>query len=123
MANTTFRFIRGASQDNTARTITQDMRSVTYASTLAFVPIAQQNLIQVTQLTGAVTVTIDTTQGYVGDTCRLIFAADGTNRTVTFSTGFAVSASTLVVVASKYGSIDLVWNGVAWQETTRALTA
>jgi len=130
---TTPRFTPGPGQDNTARTITQDFQNPAYAATLSIVPVQQETLVQVQELTGNVTVNIATTVGasfnsapvgpYVGDEIVLLFAADSSNRTVTWGTGIAASASTLVVTASKFGSAKFMFNGAEWQETGRTLTA
>jgi hypothetical protein len=50
------------------------------------------------------------------------FAADATIRVVTFSTGFQ-SAGTASVAASKFGTVVFKFNGTAWIEKSRALTA
>lgn len=118
----TSRFTPGANQDNTLRTVTQDYKNPVYASTIALSPSQAYTLVNFQQLTGALSVTANATNPYVGDEMDLIFAADTSNRVVTFSTGFA-SAGTLTVVASKYGSIKFIFNGTVWQEVSRALTA
>lgn len=122
MPNTNgYRFIRGANQDNTARTQTQDMRTLTYAATIALKPVAQQNLFMVA-LTGALTVTADIVNPKWGDVIEMQFAADGTNRVVTFTTGFA-TAGTLTVVANKFGNMIFTFTDNGWIETGRTLTA
>jgi hypothetical protein len=116
------RFTRGAGQDNTFRTVTQDAQTITYGATLALIPTEQVNLFQIGQLTGALTLTSSNTNLYVGDIVRILFSADASNRIVTFSTGFAVSG-TLTVTASKFGFVDFIYNGVSLQEMGRAVTA
>lgn len=120
----TTRFTPGANQDNTFRTMTQDYKNPAYASTLALVPNASYTLVLVQQLTGALSITagVLNANAFIGDEMDILFAADASNRVVTFSTGFA-SAGTLTVVASKFGSIKFIFNGTAWVEVSRALTA
>lgn len=123
MPNTNpFRFASGVNQDNTYRVATNAQSTLTYASTIAVVPNAYTNTYLLT-LTGAATLTISTVTPSLGDQAQFVFAASGANETVTFSTGFAVSASTLVVVSAKFGSIDFTFNGTVWVETGRSLTA
>ena len=118
----TLRFIAGAGQDNTLRTVTQDASILPYAATIAIVPVQQQNLYQVAQLTGTATINATVTNLYIGDTVRFLFSADATARVVTFGTNF-VSAGTLSVTASKASHIDFIFNGTALQEMGRATTA
>lgn len=121
--STTARVQPGTYNDCTGRLITQDYQTPSYAATVALLPTAQFTNVIVGALTGALTITADTTAPLVGDEMCIVFSASGANRTVTFSTGFAVSASTLVVVSAKYGTISLIFNGTAWVEVTRSLTA
>lgn len=116
------RFLRGAGQDNTLRTVTQDAQQVAYAATIAIVPTEGINLVQVAQLTGALTMTATVTKLYIGDIVRVMLSADATNRIVTFSTGFA-SAGTITVTASKFAFVDFIFNGTSLQEMGRAVTA
>ena len=95
-----FRFVRGANQDNTLRAMTQDAKAVAFASTIAIVPIQSDNLFQVAQLTGAATINAVISDLYIGDKVRVLLSADSTTRVVTFGTGF-VSAGTVTVPASK----------------------
>jgi hypothetical protein len=118
----TLRFIAGAGQDNTFRTVTQDAIQPAYIATLAITPVQQLNLIAPAVLTGAMTINATVTQLYIGDIVRCMFVADTTNRVVTFGTGMA-SAGTLTVLASKYGFVDFMFNGTVLQEMGRALTA
>jgi len=123
MANTNgFRFIRGKSQDNTARTITQDMFNLAYAATLKVITTAQQTTVTIGQLTGALTLTFDTTQPYIGDILQVLFAADGTNRTVTFGTNIK-SSGTLTITASKFGAAEFIFDGTNWIQLTATATA
>lgn len=116
------RFTPGANQDNTLRTATQDYLNPAYAASIALKPSQGYTLVNVQQLTGALTVTAAVVAPFIGDELELLFAADGTNRVVTFGTGFA-SAGTLTVVATKFGTAKFVFNGTSWIERSRALTA
>ena len=118
----TFRFLRGAGQDKTLRTITQDSLAVAYAATIAVNPIEQRNLYQIAQLTGTLTINATITSLYIGDVVRFLFSSDGTARVVTFGTGF-LSAGTASITASKTGYVEFMFNGTALQEVCRAVTA
>ena len=114
MANTPL-FTPGANQDKTLRAATRDYQAPAYAATLNIVATEGTTLVNVGALTGNVTVNVGVgstaTPPYIGAKLEILFAASGANRTVTFGTGLAVSAGTLVVVSAKFGSIDLVFNG------------
>jgi pyruvoyl-dependent arginine decarboxylase (PvlArgDC) len=118
----TLRFTRGAGQDKTFRTVTQDAQQVAYAASIAITPVEQVNLVQVAQLTGALTLTAVVTNLFIGDIVRVLFSADATNRVVTFSTGFA-TAGTVTVTASKFAFVEFIFNGASLQEMGRAVTA
>ena len=123
MASTTKRFVSAPNQDNTYSVVTRDNQYPAFASTYNVETYADITTIQPALLTGAVTVNIDTTYCQIGDTVEFLFKNDGTSRTVTFGTGCAVSASTLVTVAGKYGSIKFKYFGDLWVELGRSLTA
>jgi hypothetical protein len=114
-------FTRGAGQDKTLRTVTQDAQQLAYAATISVTPVENVNFFQVAQLTGALTINAVVTNLFIGDTVRFMFSADATNRVVTFGTGF-VSAGTVTVTASKFASVEFVFNGTSLQEVSRAVT-
>lgn len=116
------RFVPGPNQDNTFQQVTQDYQNPAYAASIALVTGQSYTLVNVKQLTGALTLTANVSAPYIGDELELLFATDATNRVVTFGTGFA-SAGTLTVVASKFGSAKFIFNGTVWVERSRALTA
>lgn len=120
------RFSGLPSDDNTSRILTNAYLTPDYAASIAIVPSTAHTVVKVGTLTGDAAITIgvgtSSTPPYVGDTVTLLFAASGANRTVTFSTGFLPSA-TLVVVDAKFGSASFMFDGAAWVETARALTA
>jgi hypothetical protein len=118
----TFRFITGAAQDNTGRVATFHQDSVAYGSTIALKPTDYSTLAKVAQLTGAATVTAATTQSNIGDELKLLLSSDGTNRVVTFGTGFS-SSGTLTVTASKKATATFIFDGSTWVEVSRIVTA
>lgn len=111
------RFIAGPGQDNTLRTVTQDVQTPAYGATIAIVTTAEKTKVNFAILTGALTVNIgvgsSTAAPYVGDTIKLFFTADATGRTVTFGTGFATT-SPLVLASSATSFIEFIFNGVNW---------
>lgn len=116
-----------AGTDNTDR-IRNNQALIGIASTspIAIVPYASNTLVQPVALTGATTITIgvgtSTTAPYVGDVVDFLLVSDGTTRTVTFSTG-TLPNGTLAVTTAKTASISFMFNGTAWQETRRTVTA
>lgn len=117
------RFTPGANQDNTLRASTRDYQATTYASSVAIKTSKDETFVNFASVTGALTLTAVITNAYIGDQLAITFTCDATSRTVTFSTNFVVSASTLVLGISKYGSIQFRFNGTVWVETGRAVTA
>jgi hypothetical protein len=114
-------------RDNTHRIRTEKTLTPAYAASIVVDTRDVSNTLVVpAALTGALSITINvgtsTTPPFVGDVVDFMFVASGADRIVTFSTGFA-SAGTLTVVSAKYGSIRFRFNGTAWQESGRALTA
>lgn len=114
-------------RDNTHRIRTEKTLTPAYAASIAIDTRDVSNTLVVpAALTGALSLTINvgssTTPPFVGDVVDFLFAASGADRVVTFSTGFATSG-TLTVVSAKYGSARFRFNGVAWVEVSRALTA
>src|SRR3954471_6964217 len=120
--STSARFTGAANKANTGSGSFNDYQAPAYAASIAIATkaVANKTLVQPGQLTGALSLTIGvgsaTTPPMVGDEVKFLFAADGTNRVVTFSTGFATSG-TLTVVASKKGTASFMFDGVAWVET------
>lgn len=113
----------GPNQDMTGRNYKYALVQPDYAATIALAtPQATETLVQPGQLTGAATITIDVTDAYLGDKVIILFKADGTGRTVTFTTGFKTSA-TVVVAANKFASIAFIFDGVQFVESGRGVTA
>lgn len=109
-------------EDNTARIITTQYQAPAYAATIALKLKEAFNIVQPATLTGALTMTAETSRPLIGDQLVVLFLADGTGRTVTFGSGFAPSA-TLAITASKRASASFVFDGAAWVETGRAIQA
>lgn len=125
MANE-FRLTPSPSADNTFRTKQQDNQSPAYAASIALQLDADLTQVKVGQLTGALTLTANvgsaTTPPYVGDKVEILLSSDASARVVTFGTGFA-SAGTLSVTASKKAIATFIFDGAAWIEQSRAVTA
>jgi hypothetical protein len=123
----TVRVTPGPGQDITERQSTIDYKSPAYAATINLVPTKKRTVVQPGVLTGALTLNIGvgstTAPPFIGDELTVMFLADATGRTVTFGTGTAISAATLVLGVSKRGSITFVFDGVAWVETGRCTQA
>ena len=125
---TTARFTGVKNADNTGSAISKGFQSVAYGATIALTvkPFDCYTLVQVAQLTGALTMTAGvgsaTLPPFVGDEMQILFSADATNRVVTFSTGFQTSG-TVTVTASKTATVKFIFNGTAWQEMGRVVTA
>lgn len=125
---TTARFTGASGKDNTDRRALNDYQAPTYAATLALATkAAAGHTLFVLALTGALTLTIgvgtSSTPPYVGDTIRILATSDGTTRTITFSTGVLPVSSTFAITTAKYATIDFVFNGTGWLETSRAISA
>ena len=125
---TTPRFTGAKNVDNTGNVIARGYQSPAYGATIALTtkPFESFTLVNVAQLTGALTMTVGvgsaTLPPFVGDEIQVLFNADATNRVVTFSTGFLTSG-TLTVTASKTATVKFIFNGTAWQEMGRVVTA
>lgn len=113
--------------DKTDRIFTNQYLNPAYIATLAVVPKEARTLIQGALLTGAQTINIgvgtSTSAPFVGDVIQFLFSADATGRTVTFGTGTAPSAATLVLPASKKGYAEFMFDGAVWVETSRTIQA
>jgi len=109
-------------EDNTGRVVTYDIKEPVYAATLSINANASKTFVTVGALTGALTLNSVVANAQKYDELFISFTASGANRIVTFGTNFA-SAGTLTVVSAKFGSAHFVYNGNAWVEFGRALTA
>lgn len=124
------RFTGLKGDDNTYRKLSGDFQQPAFNANIAIK--TKQNsyltIVQPAQLTGAVTMSINTDSGaddvapFVGDEVEFLLQSDATSRIVTFGTGFAPNG-TLTVTTGKYGYIKFKFNGTVWQETSRTVTA
>lgn len=114
---TTPRFGTTPSKDNTGRVLTYGYLAPDYAATYTVVCNAYETTMKMGTLTGAVTLTATVTKCHVTDKLSMVFAADGTNRVVTFSTGFA-SGGNITVNANTKMTVNFVFNGVGWVQQT-----
>lgn len=112
--------------DNTDRIRNNQYQTPAFASTIALVVNSSYTLIKPATLTGAVTLTANvgsaTVPPYVGDRIDFLFTPDGTSRVVTFGTGFLPTA-TLSVTTAKFATASFMFDGAAWLELGRAVTA
>lgn len=129
--STTPRFGGQPNKENTERAIKRGYLAPVYAATIALLAagydsINAYHLVNPGVLTGAVTFTIpvgtSTTGPMVGDVVEFLLTPDGTSRVATFGTGFAPNG-TLSVTTAKYATISFVFNGTAWVEKGRTVTA
>lgn len=121
------RFGNTPGKEDSFRLINVDKQTLTYAATLA--PLTKKALTIISvALTGVCTINMsaganDTNPPYVDDEVEFQFTADaGGARVVTFGTN-CQSAGTASVAASKFGTVRFRFNGTAWIEKSRALTA
>lgn len=98
-----------------------DIQTPAYAATISLTTTLRETKLIPALLTGALTINAVVTSAIAGDTLRVDFSADTTNRVVTFGTNFA-SAGTLTVTASKFAGISFMYNGTVWVEQGRAIT-
>lgn len=81
-----------------------------YGATLAITPTRRTTHYNVAQLTGAMTINATVTSLQVNDKVYFTFAADGTNRVVTFGTNMK-SSGTMTVTASKFAAALFIFDG------------
>lgn len=112
--------IPNAPQDNTGRNLTLTSLTPTLAATDSISPNASFTYYKFVTIAGAKTITANIKRSRKWDHVELVFTADGTNRVVTFSTGF-VPNGTVTVAASKKAVIGFVFDGVAWLEEFRTI--
>lgn len=120
-ASTTPRFGNPPSNDNTGRQITQRYLNPVYAASIALNITEKETTVAFQTLTGALALSVVTTNSFLGDILTCLFLSDGTGRTITFGAGFAVSAATLALTASKKGSITFMFDGVHFVEQGRCI--
>lgn len=116
-------FVTARNEDNTGRVATAEYQAPVYAASIALKLSAARTVVKFGTLTGALSLTAETTRPQIGDELICLFLADATARTVTLSTGLNGSAATLVVAISKQASLTFTFDGVSWIETGRAIAA
>ena len=120
--STSPRFGTLKNQDNTGRVLTYGYVTPAYAASVALVTRYYDTTVKVGQLTGNITLTATVTNCYVGDKLEIVLAADATDRTVTFSTGFT-SGGTVLIPASGTFCYYFTFNGVGWIHASKSVFA
>lgn len=122
------RFSGAPNADNTDRALQNDYQAPAYAATIA-IKIkrnAANTVINPAVLTGVVTFSANVGDAnnppYFGDLMLFHLTPDATTRVVTFGTGF-LPTGTLSVTTLKFAVIQFMFNGTAWVEQFRAVTA
>ena len=110
-------------EDNTDAIVHRENTPVPYAATINLEPQSSDSEFVryfIGLLTGALSLVADILEPHEGDEMMLVFHADGTNRVVTFSTGF-ISAGTITVLANKTANAYFIYDQTmpAWVETSR----
>ena len=105
----------------------REIQNPAYATTAVITALdanSEKIVVDMQKLTGAITLTADLVNPCSGDEMVIMFAADGTNRVVTFSTGFN-TAGTITCLANKFATITFVFSGAAyaWVEKGRYVQA
>ena len=88
-----------------------------YSATVAYTIASNKTMIVPDTLTGAMTINLTLPDGLsAGDEVTVICTADGTDRTVTFGTGFVAGTSDLVVTATTTKTATFIYTGTAFTE-------
>jgi hypothetical protein len=111
--------------DNTSRTLKNDYQAPAFSSTIALVLFASFTIVKVGDLTGALALSAGVGSAnsapYVGDSLLVLFTS-ASGATVTLGAGMLVTATTIVIPATKTANISFVFNGASWVEEARAIT-
>ena len=112
--------------DNTDRVRDNAYAAPAYAAVLALNPAKSYTLFAPADLSGACTVNVGvgsaSTAPYVGDAIQMVFKSTP-GATVTIGSGVLPVSSSVIIPAGKTANIALIFNGAAWVETGRAVTA
>lgn len=104
----------------------REVQTPVYAASVAITtkdPKSELVKILFSQITGAMTLTADVNNPYNGDEMIIKMPMDSTGRTVTFSTGFTVTASTIVGTANSICVVTFMFDAQTqtWVEIARAI--
>jgi hypothetical protein len=104
----------------------RETQAVAYGSSVKITPLdarSESILVLFATITGAMTLTADTTTPCDGDVMIIKLPMDATGRTVTFSTGFTDTASTIVGTANSVCIVRFMFdvNTLKWVEMSRAI--
>lgn len=115
-----YRYSQVPGSDNTYAIPHKQILNPSYSANIALSPDAEETLVDFEQLTGATTITSDVDLPFAMDKMKMVFAADGTNRVVTFGTGFT-SAGTITCLASKNATAEFIFSSHSqtWVEVSR----
>lgn len=116
--STSPRFGTLKNQDNTGRILTYGYIAPAYAATYTITTNAYETTVKMGTLTGAQTLVAAVGSCHVTDKLILVLTADGTNRIVTFSTGFSSAAGSITVGSSTSITVYFTFNGTAWVQST-----
>lgn len=112
--------------DNTDRVRDNAYVAPAYAAVLALSPAKSYTIFAPADLSGALTVNVGvgsaTTAPYVGDAIQMLFKSTP-GATVTVGTGALPVSATIIIPAGKTANVAFIFNGAAWVETGRAVTA
>jgi hypothetical protein len=109
-------------KDNTFRVLTAGATTVTPTSSLVTIPAQTkyENIVTIaTNSVAAPTWTANATSSYLGDKMTILLAAYNATKTITFSTGFLSSATTMTLAANKKATFVYFFDGASWREIAR----
>lgn len=118
--STTPRF-KNPPKDNTGRNITYEYYTPAYVASDTIGPKASHTFYKYATLTGARAIAVNVKKSYQFDKISMVFTSDATGRVVTFGAGFVPYTATLTLIASKQATVEFIFDGAAWVETTRTI--
>lgn len=104
----------------------KEIQNPAYASSVALIAgsdASEKIIVEMQLLTGALTLTMDTTIPHPMDELTIVLPSDATGRTTTFSTGFTTTASTIVGTANAVCVVKFIFSSTTriWVEVSRAI--
>jgi len=104
----------------------REIQTPAYAASVKITPanpLSEFITVLFAQITGAITVTADTTTPYDGDEMLLKFPMDATGHTITLGAGFTYTSSTIVGTANSIVVMNCVFDAQSqtWVEYARAI--